>query len=70
MEASSRDPKLKPAAATVIQMGTNPGKLEFKLKNVHPPNPFVASKAPSSTRIRFPSSLSYGDRSEQTTSSL
>lgn len=70
MEASSRDRRLKPAAATVSQMNSSPTKqLEFKLKNVHPPNPFVGAKA-SSTRIRFPSSLSYGDRSEQAASSL
>jgi hypothetical protein len=71
MEASSRDRKLKPAAATVSQISPIPGKqLEFKLKNVHPPNPFVATKASTTTRIRFPSSLSYGDRSEVASSSL
>ena len=67
MEASSRDRRLKPAAATVSQVPNK--QLEFKLKNVHPPNPFVGTKA-SSTRIRFPSSLSSGDRSEQAASSL
>jgi len=41
----------------------NQQQLEYKLRNVHPPNPFAMTNT-SSNRVRFPSSLSSEKQSE------